>query len=95
MFVRMGVYLVKFERYYHTLRKAQTSIDVTALSCKLPSVQHMRCIVTLTDTFCRQKALDLHYSYTIDICRRRSRHERRQGVHWGELTDPLNLKMMS
>ena len=59
MFLRMGVYLVKFERYYHTLRKAQTSIDVTALSCKLPSVQHMRCIVTLTDTFCRQKALDL------------------------------------
>ena len=57
MFLRMGVYLVKFERYYHTLREAQISIDVTAHSCKLPSVQRVCCIVTLTDTLCRQDAL--------------------------------------
>ena len=56
MFLRIGVYLVKFERYYHTLREAQTSINVTAYSCKLPCVQRVCCIVTVTDTLSRQNA---------------------------------------
>ena len=55
MFLRIGVYLVKFERYYHTLREAQTSIDVTASSCKVPSVQRVCCIVTLTGILCLVK----------------------------------------
>ena len=50
MFLRIGVYLMRFERYYHTLRKAQTSIDVTTHWCKLPSVQCVCCTFTLVDT---------------------------------------------